>query len=96
MKPRGRKRYEFITPEERTRIEEMHREGFSPYEIADVLKRSAQTIYQELRRGRDGSHDYSAKLAQQRVHDGIRRRGYFRSGDSKPDEGQVSIYEKEK
>jgi IS30 family transposase len=60
----------YLTYEERKTVEEMHKGGYTPKEIAERFAVNLATIYRELHRGYTGERDnvrrpvYSAKQAQ--------------------------------
>lgn len=58
---------------DRTRIGELHREGFTAAGIGRALGRPTSTITRELGRGRDAHGDYLPWLGQNRVQEAMRR-----------------------
>jgi IS30 family transposase len=70
-----------LTLADREAIELRYREGERPQDIADSLGVHVATIYNELKRGDTGDLDcnmrqvYSAKLAQLRLQQNLKRRG---------------------
>lgn len=87
---------EYITLEERRRIEKIYGTGAGAVEIAKSLGRHPATIYREIERGDTGQldkyqrHEYSAELAQRRAQENIRRRGKHRI--EVEDEAAATIY----
>ena len=76
--------YRYLTYDERRTIEKLYSAGKSPAEIAEQVKKSVSTIYNELRKGDTGKVDenfrpiYSAALAQQKTMKNYRNRGTSR------------------
>lgn len=76
-----RKKYGYLTLEDRQTIETMYGNGASVVEIAEKLECPDTTIYRELRRGDTGTLDkyqrngYSAVLGQRALQLAFKRRG---------------------
>jgi IS30 family transposase len=73
--------YEFLTFEDRKKIEELYNNGTRVAEIAQTLGRCENTIYNDLRKGltnkmgKLGRRIYSSKQAQEIAQQGIKNRG---------------------
>ena len=73
--------YEFLTFEDRKKIEELYNTGTRVAEIAQTLSRCENTIYNDLRKGltnkigQFGRRIYSAQQAQEIAQQGIKNRG---------------------
>ena len=73
--------YEFLTLEDRKKIEELYNNGTRVAEIAQTLSRCENTIYNDLRKGltnkmgKFGRRIYSSKQAQEIAQQGIKNRG---------------------
>lgn len=73
--------YEFLTFEDRKKIEELYNNGTRVAEIAQTLSRCENTIYNDLRKGltnklgQFGRRIYSAQQAQEIAQQGIKNRG---------------------
>lgn len=73
--------YEFLTFEDRKKIEELYNNGTRVAEIAQTLSRCENTIYNDLRKGltnkigQFGRRIYSAQQAEESAKDGIKNRG---------------------
>lgn len=82
-------RYRYLTLTDRERLESLYLEGRRAQDIADALGVHVATIYKELKRGDTGGYDinerqeYSAKLAQRRLSDSLKRRGHKAGGDDR-------------
>ena len=59
--------YSELSVEERATIQIGHSQGLSLRRIASLIDRSPSTISRELRRNRDASGQYTARVAQQRM-----------------------------
>lgn len=73
---------QYLTFEDRKRLEALYKDNKSPADIAAELGVHLATIYRELKRGgtgkldKNGRNGYKAKIAQQTVQDSIKRRGH--------------------
>jgi len=68
-----------ITYEERKRIAELIKSDYNVREIADIIGKSYQTIYREIKRGNIGTlnneYVYSPEVAQGRYAMQLKRKG---------------------
>lgn len=84
--------YTSRTYEERKTIQTLWEAGVQAKEIADKLSAPLSSIYDELRRGQDGSRlpnkrlCYDADIAQLRIQQSFKRRGR-RAGDRQTKKG---------
>ncbi|GHV31485.1 hypothetical protein FACS18949_00070 [Clostridia bacterium] len=81
MAKRKRKKYGFLTYEDRLKIQRWRSENVTPIIMAEKLGRNRATIYRELKRGRTDELDknlnykYDALLAHQRYQESFVCRG---------------------
>ena len=73
--------YEFLTFDDRKKIEDVYNNGTRVAEIAQTLSRCENTIYNDLRKGltnkigQFGRRIYSAQQAEESAKEGIKKRG---------------------
>lgn len=73
--------YEFLTFDDRKKIEDLYNNGTRVAEIAQTLSRCENTIYNDLRKGltnkigQFGRRIYSAQQAEESAKEGIKKRG---------------------
>lgn len=73
--------YEFLTFDDRKKIEDLYNNGTRVAEIAQTLSRCENTIYNDLRKGltnkigQSGRRIYNAQQAQEIAQQGIKNRG---------------------